>query len=356
MSDADTRVPCAADVVMAYQVMLGRDPESLSAIDGHLRSSPTTIDLVRNIASSQEFSSRLGSFGSVSSPFQHFNACVDVKRIIEAHVDPERKPMPGHVVNFLGVRVPIEVMAFLRDKGGTLDIVPIPANFHADMAEWAGALRATEIARNSFTMIELGCGWGCWMVNTGVAARRKGLKTHMIGIEGDSLHLDYARRTFAVNEFGSIEYTLHRGIAAASPGYALFPRHVGEDDHWGSEPLFGVSKSERDAALASGRYESLPMVPLADVIGQWARIDLLHMDIQGGEADLVARTLPLLREKVAYIVIGTHSRALEGRILDTLLSAGWVLEIERPAIFQIVNGKPQTTVDGVQAWRNSALT
>lgn len=94
------------------------------------------------------------------------------------------------------------------------------------------------------------------------------------------------------------------------------------------------------------------MVPLSEAIGERQKIDLLHMDIQGGEADLVAATLDLLSERVAYIVIGTHSRQLEGRLMDLLIGAGWALEVERPAIFSLPNGTPQIDVDGVQAWRN----
>ena len=40
-----------------------------------------------------------------------------------------------------------------------------------------------------------------------------------------------------------------------------------------------------------------------------------RMDIQGGEADLVAATLKLLTEKVGYILIGTRSRALKSRLM-----------------------------------------
>jgi hypothetical protein len=34
-------------------------------------------------------------------------------------------------------------------------------------------------------MIELGCGWGCWMNNAGVAARSTDRRVHVIGVEGD---------------------------------------------------------------------------------------------------------------------------------------------------------------------------
>lgn len=67
---------------------------------------------------------------------------------------------------------------------------------------------------------------------------------------------------------------------------------------------------------------------------------------------MVEQSIELLSEKVGYLVIGAHSRSIEGQLFDTLLGSGWILEIERPAILQIADGKPLTQVDGVQGWKN----
>ncbi|MGY4830592.1 class I SAM-dependent methyltransferase [Sphaerotilaceae bacterium SBD11-9] len=351
MLQPDSRPPTRTDIIDAYQVMLGRPPESEAAIDSHLVHTKTLRDVTKSIAASREFADRVG-ISAAPSPFVHFNASVNVRGIVEAHIRRDRKAVPGHYVNFLGVAVPTKVMAYLHDKGGQLDPVPIPANYHADMAEWASALRAVDLAKDYFSMIELGCGWACWMTNTGVAAKALGLRVDLIGIEGDSKHLDYAHEALGVNGIKPSEYKLLRGIAAADSGYALFPRRKEDEERWGFAPIFGKTLAESEAAVASGEFDSLPMVSLSEAIGDRSKIDLLHMDIQGGEADLVQQTVPLLSERVAYIVIGTHSRALEGRLMDTLLGAGWALEIERPAIFNVIGGTPQTTVDGVQAWKN----
>lgn len=346
----------APDVVRAFEVMLGRPPESDSAIASHVSTARNQRELVSNIAASTEFTNRVGNASKLdSSPFHHFNASFDARATILSHAVASRSAREGFLVNFLGVAIPVRVMDSLHDRSGTLENIPIPANFHADIAEWAAALRAVDLAGDTFSVIELGCGWGCWMSNTGVAARSRGKVIDLVGIEGDPLHLDFARETFAANGITEQQYELLRGVAAATGGHALFPLRRENVEHWGFEPRFGVSQSESDDAVASGAWESLPMMPLSRAIGERPRVDLLHMDIQGGEADLVRGTLALLTERLAYVVIGTHSRSLEGQLMDLFLNAGWQLEIERPAIFHLSGGRPQTTVDGVQGWRNPRL-
>src|SRR5207302_1355842 len=99
----------------------------------------------------------------------------------------------------------------------------------------------------------------------------------------------------------------------------------------------------------------LPTISLTDLVGVRPKLDLLHVDIQGGEADLIESSRALLDERVAYLVIGTHSREIEGRLFAELLGGSWRLEIERPAILALGPTGPRTTVDGVQGWRNLSL-
>jgi hypothetical protein len=341
-------------IEQAYNVLLGRFPENDDVIAFH-QSVADPLELIRNIARSDESLARTGLSAVAPNPFLHFNSSLDAASMVLANIDHDRRPRSGYYVNFLGVAVPIEVFDFLHDKDGLLDEVPLPANYHADMAEWAAALRAIDLAGSTsdrFTMVELGSGWGCWMANTGVTAKRRGLNIEVLGVEGDPKHIAMCDHTMAANGIVGNEYSVVRGVAAANSGFALFPTRVGNEERWGTEPIFGVSGAEAERAVASGMYEQLEMKPLGEVIGDRERIDLLHLDIQGGEGDLVRDTLDVLKEKVAYILIGTHSRMLEGRLMDILLGQDWALEIERPAIFSLVNGTPITTVDGVQGWRN----
>ncbi|MBR0668785.1 FkbM family methyltransferase [Roseomonas hellenica] len=291
------------------------------------------------------------------SPFFHYHSPLFLEGLVERHAVPEVAARPGYLVNFLGVAIdPKFAPESLAGRAGQVEGLPTPATWHADIAEWGAALRAVDLARDTFTAIELGCGWACWLNNTGAAARRAGLRVHLIGVEGDEGHLSFAREAFAANWFSPDQFDLHRGIAAAAPGIALFPRQDQAGAHWGLEPIFGASEEQRQGAVQSGKYDALPMLPLSDLAEPHHRIDLLHVDIQGGEADLVTGSLDTLNAKVAYLVVGTHSRQIEGRLMETLLGAGWELEVERPAILAISNAVPTVRVDGVQGWRNPRLS
>jgi len=70
---------------------------------------------------------------------------------------------------------------------------------------------------------------------------------------------------------------------------------------------------------------------------------------------LIAGCISGLTRSVAYLVIGTHSRAIEGRLFETLGAAGWRLEMERPAILAFGAKGPEVVTDGVQGWRNPML-
>ena len=290
------------------------------------------------------------------SPFFHYNSRFDAQETIRRHAVDGLQPTPGLLTNFLGVLIdPKFLPQILCDRAGTVEGIPIPANWHADIAEWAATLRAVELAEETFTVVELGCGWGCWLNNSGVAARARGLQVRLIGIEGDEGHIQFAREACRTNDFHDEQVTLHRGIAAGTSGVALFPRQAQSGLEWGLEPIFGASTAEQAQAVHRGTHDALPMMALGDIVRAHPRIDLLHIDIQGGEADLIAACLQPLKQCVSYIVVGTHSRQIEGRIFDSLLAEGWILEIERPAILNVETSVPFVTVDGVQGWRNPTL-
>jgi hypothetical protein len=294
----------------------------------------------------------------MSSPFFYYNACFDPQKLIRQYAAPDLKPTPGYFTNFLGVIIdPKFFPDHLPGREGQIDRIPLPTNWHSEVAEWGAALRAVDTAIGpEFVMAELGCGWGCWMLNTGTAAKKRNLRVKLIGVEGDEEYGRYASKTLKENGFGEDEFEIHRGIAAAKGGTALFPRQGGSAQHWGLQPVFGASDAQIAEAIATQSYDLLPIIPLEEIFARHERIDLLHMDIQGGELDLVEQSMSTLKKKVVCLLIGTHSRPIEGGLFELLLEHGWQLEIERPALLRVwPEGPPNLTHDGVQAWRNLSL-
>jgi hypothetical protein len=287
----------------------------------------------------------------MESRFWHYDASFDPIALIRSFECPDRAPFKGHYVNYFGVKIDTKFFPDILNEGVEPDT--IPANWHADIAEFGAALRAVELAGDTVHVVELGCGWGCWLNIAGVSARRAGKRVFLQGVEGDVAHIGYAREAMMTNGFVPSQYKLHHGIAAATRGVALFPHQEG--NHWGLAPIIGASKDKIAEARLSGKYDELPMVALGDLVPSEGCIDLLHLDIQGGEAELVANAIDTVNQHVAYMVIGTHSRQIEGKLHELLLNNGWQLEIDRPCIYHMNFEPPLVSVDGVQGWRNKNL-
>jgi len=284
----------------------------------------------------------------------HYACEFDALGLIAAFHDTAQAPEPGVIRNFLGTKIePLIYPPVLAGRGGTVEGVPDPGNWHADIAEWAAALHSVDQAQGVYRIVELGCGWGCWIVNMGVAARSRGLAVHLLGVEGDRQHLANAARTLALNGFAPADYALHHAVAGPRRGRAIFPDPDGQP-HFGAEPVFYPDAGQLAEAERTPGLQVLDCMTLAELARE-GPIDLLHIDIQGGEADFVVGNADGLAAYVRRVLIGTHSRIIEGRLTEHFLAAGWRMEMERPAIAELVDGRPEIRIDGVQLWANPAL-
>lgn len=285
----------------------------------------------------------------------HYYCEFDAPALLDSFAVGNLTGTPGTVTNFLGVRVPIEVFPqILQALDGQVEGIPDPGNWHADIAEWAAALYAVSQSRQSFRIVELGCGWACWLNIAGVAARQRNLKIDLIGIEGDRNHLTNARATLDENGFTESHFQLIHGVAGPSDGAAIFPDPAAGEAGWGGEAIFNPDKETLAKAEAEPSVQVLTCYPVSKLAGD-GEIDLLHIDIQGAEADFIASNLSDMGSCVRRVLIGTHSRAIEGQLATLFLQAGWRMEMDRPAIAPLRQGKPVVDIDGVQMWANPGL-
>jgi FkbM family methyltransferase len=289
------------------------------------------------------------------NPFWHYCASFDALGLIKKFELKSISVSPNHLTNFLGVKIRPEFFPTLSLSPNTIDPTPNPNNFHADVAEWGSCLRAVDLSKNEFTMLELGCGWGCWMNNLGVTAKNSGKKIKLYGIEADDGHLTFAKIAFKDNHITENEYHLFPGIAGKKSSIALFPKLDSGID-WGGEARFNLSEEEAATAIASGKYIQVPVVDIVDIFKDKPALDIIHVDIQGAELDLLTEIFDFLNTKAKSVFIGTHSKQVEGGLYDLFLSnKNWKLEMERPNIHIIENGLPINICDGVQYWRNISL-
>lgn len=337
-----------ADVIGLYNAILGREPESQAVISE--QQSLGTVEAVgRALVNSDEFLAKR------SMQFAKHDL-IDHVGILRRHAVEPRHFKPGAITNFIGVNTDVRFCSWVN--AGVETGIPVPGNFHASAFEWAAALRAVELAGSSFTVVELGAGWGCWMVNTAYAAKRLGKDVLAIGVEGDEGHVAYIGQHAPANGLQQDEFRAERCVAWNENGYAVFPRSSDSASAYGQEPRFFADRSGADEFVSKDpqAFDVLRAKTLETLCPDVDRIDLLHIDVQGGEADVIRSALEFLNSRVAYIVVGTHGRDLEGAIVATLQAENWVLEIEEPCTLPLPLQSNILYADGLQGWRNSRLT
>ena len=117
-----------------------------------------------------------------------------------------------------------------------------------------------------------------------------------------------------------------------------------------------TSSDDRDYRGKRVRNLRVQGYPLAEILGT-SKVNLLHIDIQGSELELVQANLELIARQVDAMMIGTHSRVIEGALIELLYANGWRLELEKPCrvawTAHPASQQAMTETDGCQYWRRA---
>ncbi len=250
-----------------------------------------------------------------------------------------------------------------RELDGQVTPPPIPADFHSEAVEWIGVLKSVRSARDRFVAMELGAGLGPWIVAGGTGARSRGLEDiRLYAVEADPTHYRLLRQNLDDNGFPAERHVLLQAAVGAVAGKARWPVIGDSREDWGTRPLEAAQAADGKADYLGRSFRDfidVDIVPMRDLVAREDRWDLVHIDVQGHEFDICKAALTELNARVHWLVLGTHSRLLDGQMISLLFSAGWMLENEKPAKFRF-NQKAKsleamTIVDGVQVWRNPRL-
>lgn len=195
--------------------------------------------------------------------------------------------------------------------------------------DWIACLLAASMAGRNFRVIELGAGYGQWMVNAILAYRLiKEGRCHGLALEAESNHYQWLKSHVERNlsHLDGVETDLLKG-AAGQDGEVSFPIIEDPRADYGASYFAGAPNEKTG-------YETVPGWSLKSIYGRVGHesVDLLHVDIQGGERDLFARSdLAELLSRTHVVLVGTHrSEEVHEMVLDRLTEAGMVVKVNWP--------------------------
>jgi len=241
-----------------------------------------------------------------------------------AHFPPWSGRADGnHLHDFLGVRTdPRFRPQFRPDPAGPLETAYPPP--HAGYFELVFVLEAALAGARAgrFHLMELGAGYGPWMVTAHQALRRLGAdaEVRLTGVEMVPHHFEWLQQHFRTN---GIDPARHRLIRAATSDRTGEGHYVPEPDPgWD----FGQRLREAQARPAAGALRPVVVrtVTLTDLLADVDRVDLLHVDIQGHEERVLRHAIDAVDAKVERLIVATHSRRIHRGLRDLLRERGWV--------------------------------
>jgi FkbM family methyltransferase len=304
----------------------------------------------------------------------------------------------GYITDFLGVRTRASYICEFPKESCLVEGYPIPASFHATAIEWAGVLRAVLECENEMVAMELGAGWGPWLVTVARAAELRGIENiRLVAVEGCKEHCGYIASHFTDNGIDPKLHTILHGVVGTVDGEADFPNLADPSAGYGARAILagnqettasnghrtarmmlrfgrhvlrtmraavsslrhgrilGETDDLKQSASSSSTNIRVRCYSIPTLLQPYQKVDLVHVDIQGDEYNVISSAGSVLKEKVKRLVIGTHSRTIEQQLLETLTGQDWELESEEACIFKQNWGRTLLWRDGCQVWRNRAF-
>ena len=338
--------PTRADVRMTYRLILGREPESEDVVRHHIAVHPDRRSLVTAFLKSAEFARSTMRDGVVVP--------LDLEQRAAALIDsfapsaPGEQPGPDHWIDALGVRTRCAFRTEWHDRANAVvggdDGVPL---------EWLALLEAVTAAGDELCLVELGAGYGRWLVRGGVAWRRRHPDRPflLVGVEGEPAHVGFLRQHAADNGIPDESLRLFAGAVGVRDGHVEFEVARRPAAEWGTREAVVDAPAGLPRVTAAGRM-TVPSWTLGTLTANLRHVDLLHIDVQGIEAEIVASSGAALADKVSRLFVGTHSRRIEALLMETLPPLGFSLVAETPCRYDLTGPAPTLVRDGGQYWIN----
>lgn len=348
------------EVILGYRLVLGRSPESEEVIAAHAAAHDSAEAFGRALLACDEALRRAQHLMHPQLLRRLGLSEADVEELRAAsglHWPPRR---PGFVSDFTGIYTRLSLVGLPPGHDGQHCALPIPSDFHAEAVEWLALLRALGASRARFVMAELGAGWGPWTAAAHALARHRGVaERRFYAVEAEARNLSRLRTHLADNAIPEQEVVVLDAVLTPEPGEVLWteqPETAGPD--YGNRARRPGEPDYRGFEAAAGAVLR-PGLPLAEFLAREPQWDFVHMDVQGWEERLCRAALPVLEERVRFMLLATHSKALDAACFEMLHAAGWHMLANLGPVVGHAPGAPSvealTVCDGTQFWRNPRL-
>lgn len=216
--------------------------------------------------------------------------------------------------------------------------------------EWIDVLESVVLAHDRFTMIELGAGFGRWLVRAAVAVRQYApdLPIQLVGVEAEPTHFQWMQQHFRDNGINPDDHCLIEAAVDAQDGEVLF--YVGQPDEWYGQAI------AQEAPATQASIQRVKAVSLNQILAQVDTVDLIDIDVQGAELVVLQSAIAAMNRQVKRVHIGTHAVEIERGLRQLFRQHGWQKlndfachATERTEWGEVTFG------DGVQTWINPRL-
>ena len=200
---------------------------------------------------------------------------------------------------------------------------------YAPYFELVFVLESIVAARESphYTMIELGAGYGPWMVTAASAWRSLVDKpVRLVGVEMVPHHFEWLHQHFRNNGIDPAEQKIIQAAVSDTKGEATYMAEPDLRMDFGQHLIArGLARRGASTPGPERLHEPVrvPCVTLPDLLSDLDDVDLIHIDIQGEEARVLRHAAPQLNEKVTRLIVATHSRTIHAALRRQMSTAGW---------------------------------
>lgn len=270
----------------------------------------------------------------------------------------------GCFPNYLGV---MTELAFVADYPPSNHLLPVngranntpPPTFDDGeiFFEQAAIHNAVMAAKEQFTMVELGGGFAARTVDAHAALQRHNpLPCRFVVVEAEPTHFEWAQRHMRTNGIDPADHWLINALVGIDNkpklfmlgegfyGNTLVPEgdiapfvkrlsgdispavvlhHLLLEARCGLQLPYEVANDTRNFD-----YGFVSCMPLRDILQPLARVDLMDIDIQGGESEVLPAAMDVLNKKVKRIHLATHGAQRHQQMWDLFFGHEWLCEAD----------------------------